>query len=68
MKVLKIVESTPIISDDGWQLFCTVQIGNSQVYGAVICKTREEASSIKEGQILDIEKVKFNRRISISQK
>ena len=66
MRVVKIIESTPIINADGkWQLFCQVMIGNSYVYGAIICDTREEASSIKEGQILDIEKVVFSRRINI---
>ena len=66
MRVVKIIESTPIINADGkWQLFCQVMIGNSYVYGAIICDTRGEASSIKEGQILDIEKVVFSRRINI---
>ena len=66
MRVVKIIESTPIINADGkWQLFCQVLIGNSYVYGAIISDTREEASSIKEGQILDIEKVVFSRRINI---
>lgn len=66
MKVIHIVENVPIINADGkWQLFCQVMIGSSYVYGAIICDTREEASSIKEGQILDIEKVVFSRRINI---
>jgi hypothetical protein len=66
MRVVKIIERIPIINADGkWQLFCQVMIGNSYVYGAIICDTREEASSIKEGQILDIEKVVFSRRINI---
>lgn len=65
MKVIHIVENVPIINPDGkWQLFCQVLIGNSYVYGAIISNTREEASSIKEGQILDIEKVVFSRRIN----
>lgn len=66
MRVSKIIEPTPIINADGkWQLFCQVMIGSSYVYGAIISDTREEASSIKEGQILDIEKVVFSRRINI---
>lgn len=66
MKVIHIVENVPIINADGkWQLFCQVLIGSSYVYGAIISDTREEASSIKEGQILDIEKVVFSRRINI---
>lgn len=65
MKVIRIVENCPIINADGkWQLFCQVLIGNSYVYGAIISDTREEASSIKEGQILDIEKTIFCRRIN----
>lgn len=66
MRVVRIIEPTPIINADGkWQLFCQVLIGNSYVYGAIISDTREEASSIKEGQYLDIEKVVFSRRINI---
>lgn len=66
MRVVRIIERVPIINADGkWQLFCQVMIGNSYVYGAIISDTREEASSIKEGQILDIEKVVFSRRINI---
>lgn len=62
MRVTRIIEPTPIVCDEGWQLFCQVLIGNAYVYGAVICKTYEETSSIKEGQMLDSEKVKFSRR------
>lgn len=66
MRVIKIVDRTPIINEDGeWQLFCQVLVGNSYVYGAIICKTMQEAFAIKEDQILDVEKVKFNRRINI---
>jgi hypothetical protein len=66
MKVTKIIERSPIINEDGeWQLFCQVYMGNSYVYGAIICNTMEEAFAIKEGQILDVEKVKFARRISV---
>lgn len=65
MKVIRIVEKSPIINEDGeWQLFCQVYMGNSYVYGAIICKTMQEAFAIHEGQILDVEKVKFSRRIN----
>jgi hypothetical protein len=65
MKVTKIIERSPIINEDGeWQLFCQVYMGNSYVYGAIICETMQEAFAIKENQILDVEKVKFSRRIS----
>lgn len=65
MRIVKIVEKTPIINEDGeWQLFCQVYMGNSYVYGAIICTTKEEAFAIREGQVLDIEKVKFSRRTS----
>ena len=65
MRVVKIVDRTPIINENGeWQLFCKVYMGNSYVYGAIICDTMEEAFAIKVGQILDVEKVKFSRRIS----
>jgi hypothetical protein len=65
MRVTKIIEKSPVINEDGeWQLFCQVLIGNSYVYGAIICETKEEAFAIKENQILDVEKVKFSRRTS----
>jgi hypothetical protein len=65
MRVTKIIEKSPVINEDGeWQLFCQVLIGNSYVYGAIICETMEEAFAIKENQILDVEKVKFSRRTS----
>ena len=69
MRVLKIVERTPIINEDNdWLLFCMVQRGHSQVYGAVVCATKEEAFAIKEGQHLDIEKTKFVSRINVREK
>lgn len=65
MRVTKIIERSPIINEDGeWQLFCQVYMGNSYVYGAIICETMQEAFAIKEWQILDVEKVKFVRRIN----
>ena len=55
MRVVKIVDRTPIINENGeWQLFCQVYMGNSYVYGAIICETMEEAFAIKVGQILDV--------------
>lgn len=64
MRVTKIIQ-TPVIDADGkWNVFCRVYMGNSYVYGAIICDTMEEAFAIKVGQILDIEKVKFSRRIN----
>lgn len=65
MKVIRIIEKAPIRTDDGWNLFVQALIGKSSVYGAVVCETMEEAFAIKEGQNLDIEKVKFSRRTSI---
>lgn len=62
MKVVKIIENVPIRNDEGWYLFIQALIGSSYVYGAVVCKTAAEASAIKEGQHLDIEKTKFVRR------
>ena len=47
MRVTKIIEKCPIINEDGeWQLFCQVYMGNSYIYGAIICKTKEEAFKI----------------------
>lgn len=65
MKVVKIIENVPIRNDEGWYLFIQALIGSSYVYGSVVCKTMEEAFSIKEGQHLDIEKTKFMRRINL---
>lgn len=63
MRITKLIDKAPIIDADGkWNVFCQVYIGNSYVYGAIICETMEEAFAIQEGQILDIEKVKFSRR------
>lgn len=64
MRVTKIIQSPVIDADGKWQLFCQVLIGNSYVYGAIICDTMDEAFEIKVGQILDVEKVKFSRRIN----
>ena len=66
MRVIKIVERTPIINEDNdWLLYCMVHRGHSYVYGAIICSTKEEAFSIEEGQHLDIEKTKFDSRIKV---
>ena len=65
MKVVKIIENVPIRNDEGWYLFIQALIGSSYVYGSVVCKTMEEAFSIKEGPHLDLEKTKFMRRINL---
>ena len=62
MKVVKIIENVPIRNDEGWYLFIQALIGSSYVDGAGVCETAAEASAIKEGQHLDIEKTKFVRR------
>ena len=64
MRVTKIIQSPVIDSDGKWNVFCQVYMGNSYVYGAIICDTMEEAFNIKENQLLDVEKVKFVRRIN----
>ena len=64
MRVIKIIQSPVIDADWKWNVFCQVYMGNSYVYGAIICDTMEEAFAIKVGQILDVEKIKFSRRIS----
>ena len=65
MRVIKIIQSPVIDSDGKWNVFCQVYMGNSYVYGVIICDTMEEAFEVKVGQILDVEKVKFIRRISL---
>ena len=64
MRVTKIIQSPVIDADGKWNVFCQVYMGNSYVYGAIICDTMKEAFAIKENQLLDVEKVKFSRRIS----
>ena len=64
MRVTKIIQSPVIDADGKWNVFCQVYMGNSYIYGAIICDTMEEAFAIRENQILDVEKVKFSRRIS----
>lgn len=69
MKVTKIIDKCPTINEDGeWLLWVQVYMGNSYVYGAVVCETMKEALSIKEGQFLDVEKVRFSRRINLNLK
>jgi hypothetical protein len=64
MKVIRLVEKAPVIDSDGkWNVFCQVLRGSSYVYGVIICDTMKEAFAIKEGQILDSEKVRFEHRI-----
>lgn len=64
MRVTKIIQSPVINADGEWNVFCQVYMGNSYVYGSIICETMQEAFAIKENQLLDIEKVKFVRRIN----
>ena len=64
MRVTKIIQSPVIDADGKWNVFCQVYMGNSYVYGAIICDTMEEAFAIKVGQILGVEKVRFSRRIN----
>lgn len=66
MKVYKLLAHAPVIDSDGnWNVYCTVQRGNSLVYGVIICETMKEAFSIKEGDTLS-EKLskKFEQRIN----
>lgn len=69
MKITKIIEKCPTITENGeWLLWVQVYMGNSYVYGAVVCDTKKEAFAIKEGQILDVEKVRFSRRTNVNLK
>lgn len=63
MRVTKIVDTPTIDADGKWNVFCQVLRGVTYQYGVVVCETRDEAFSIKEGQILDTEKVRFEQRI-----
>lgn len=64
MKVIRIIEKTPVIDSDGkLNLYCQVLRGSAYQYGVVVCETVEDAFAIKEGQILDTEKYNFEHRI-----
>lgn len=64
MRITKLIDKAPIIDADGkWNVFCQVQRGGSYVYGVIICDTMEESFELKEGQILDAEKTRFEHRI-----
>ena len=69
MRLVKITDKLPVINSDGdWLLFCMVQRGNSFVYGAIVCSTMQEAFALKEGQLLDAERVRFDSRIKVINK
>lgn len=64
MRITKLTCNAPVLDSDGkWSVFCQVLRGSSYVYGVIICDTMKEAFAIKEGQILDSEKVRFEHRI-----
>ena len=64
MRVTRLVGGAPVIDADGKRnVFCQVLRGSSYVYGVIVCDTMCEALSIKEGQILDAEKTRFEHRI-----
>ena len=69
MRIVRITDKSPVINSDGdWLLFCMVQRGNSFVYGAIVCSTMQEAFELKEGQLLDAERVRFDSRIKVVNK
>lgn len=63
MRVTKIIDAPTTDSNGKWNLYCQVLRGMTYQYGVVVCETRDEAFAIKEGQILDTEKFKFEHRI-----
>ena len=63
MRVTKIIDIPTIDSNGKWNIYCQVLRGMTYQYGVVVCETRDEAFAIKEGQILDTEKFKFEHRI-----
>ena len=62
MRITKIIDKAVLDSEGKWNVYCQVLRGVTYQYGAIVCETREEAFAIKEGQILDTEKYKFEHR------
>ena len=63
MRVTKIIDAPTIDHNGRWNIYCQVLRGMTYQYGVIMCDTKEEAFAIKEGQILDTEKFKFEHRI-----
>lgn len=63
MKVVKITRRSSEPSSDGyWLVFAMVHINGNYQYGVFTFDTEKEAYALNEGDVVDIEKVRFCRR------
>lgn len=60
MKVIKIIHKAMRPTDEGdWVVWCMVYINGQYKYQGIVFSSFEEARAVKEGQLLDIEKVRL---------
>lgn len=65
MRIARITERAMQPNSDGeWVVFAQMLVGRTYQYGALIYKTFDEARKAKEGDIIDSERVRFERRIN----
>ena len=62
MRISRVIDTPTIDSAGKWNVYCQVLRGVTYQYGVIVCDTKEEAFSIKEGQIIDTEKFSFEHR------
>ena len=63
MKIVKITEKTLVADEDGlYKVYCQALFGNTYRYIVIYFGSLEEAQAAKEGDNLDMEKVKFGFR------
>ena len=65
MKIIKIIERQLSPNDEGeYCVYCQMLVGRAYQYGLLLFESESEARQAKEGDIIDIEKVRFSRRIN----
>lgn len=65
MKIIKITERTFSPDEEGfWRVYAMCRVGKSYRYGVLLYDTFDEAREAQEGDNVDIERVRFSRRIN----
>ena len=60
MKVIKIIHKAMRTTDEGdWLVWCMVYINGQYKYQGLVFDSFEEARAVKEGQLVDVEKVRL---------